>query len=187
MATSFCSPVYVSFQLSFAVPASNLAGAASADIWRLRLGISVRAASPYRIARRASPPPRLLRPSATKNRHSVRCGAVSTVRETEFAGEVLGSDIPVLVEFVADWCGPCRLISPVIEWASQEYSGRLKIVKIDHDANPHLIEEYKVYGLPALILFRNGQEVPESRREGAITKIKLKEYLDSLLSSTSIA
>lgn len=54
-------------------------------------------------------------------------------------------------------------------------------MKIDHDSNPKLIEEYKVYGLPALILFRNGQEVPESRREGAITKVKLKEYLDTQL------
>lgn len=68
----------------------------------------------------------------------------------------------------------------------QEYKGILKIVKIDHDANPQLIEEYKVYGLPCLILFKNGQQVPESRREGAITKVKLKEYIDSLLGSTSV-
>jgi thioredoxin-like negative regulator of GroEL len=63
----------------------------------------------------------------------------------------------------------------------------LTVVKIDHDSNPKLIEEYKVYGLPALILFKNGQEVPESRREGAITKVKLKEYLDALLGSISVA
>jgi Thioredoxin len=69
----------------------------------------------------------------------------------------------------------------------QEFEGRIKVVKIDHDANPQLIEEYKVYGLPTLILFKNGQEVPDSRREGAMTKAKLKEYLDSLLASLSIA
>jgi thioredoxin 1 len=69
----------------------------------------------------------------------------------------------------------------------QEFEGRIKVVKIDHDANPQLIEEYKVYGLPTLILFKNGQEVPDSRREGAMTKDKLKEYLDSLLTSLSIA
>ena len=68
----------------------------------------------------------------------------------------------------------------------QEYEGRLKIVKIDHDANPQLIEEYKVYGLPALILFKNGQEVPGSRREGAITKDKFKEYLEPLLETTTV-
>lgn len=61
------------------------------------------------------------------------------------------------------------------------------VVKIDHDANPKLIEEYKVYGLPSLILFKDGQEVPESRREGAITKPKLKEYLDALLETISVA
>lgn len=63
----------------------------------------------------------------------------------------------------------------------KEYKERLTVVKIDHDANPKLIEEYKVYGLPSLILFKDGEEVPESRREGAITKVKLKEYLDALL------
>lgn len=69
----------------------------------------------------------------------------------------------------------------------QEYEDRLTVVKIDHDANPRLIEEYKVYGLPTLILFKNGQEVPESRMEGAITKLKLKEYMDALLESISVS
>lgn len=61
----------------------------------------------------------------------------------------------------------------------------MKVVKIDHDANPKLIEEYKVYGLPTLILFKNGQEVPDSRREGAMTKVKLKEYLDTMLETVT--
>lgn len=68
----------------------------------------------------------------------------------------------------------------------QEYRDKLTVVKIDHDANPRLIEEYKVYGLPTLILFKNGKEVLESRREGAITKPKLQEYLDTLLESNSV-
>lgn len=63
----------------------------------------------------------------------------------------------------------------------------MTVVKIDHDANPGLIEEYKVYGLPCLILFKNGQEVPESRREGAITKEKLKDYVNALLEAASVA
>ncbi|KAL5214237.1 hypothetical protein ABZP36_003389 [Zizania latifolia] len=118
----------------------------------------------------------------------VRCGAaVRLIGQSEFEAEVLQSELPVLVDFVADWCGPCRLIAPVVDWASEEYEGRLKIVKIDHDANPQLIEEYKVYGLPTLILFKNGKEVPESRREGAITKNKLKEYLEPLLSASTVA
>uniref|UniRef100_A0A0D3G1N7 Thioredoxin domain-containing protein n=1 Tax=Oryza barthii TaxID=65489 RepID=A0A0D3G1N7_9ORYZ len=106
---------------------------------------------------------------------------------SEFEAEVLQSDLPVLVDFVADWCGPCRLIAPVVDWAAEEYEGRLKIVKIDHDANPQLIEEYKVYGLPSLILFKDGKEVPGSRREGAITKAKFKEYLEPLLSTSTVA
>lgn len=68
----------------------------------------------------------------------------------------------------------------------QEYEEQLLVVKIDHDANPQLIAEYKVYGLPALIIFKNGKEIPESRREGAISKAKIKEYLDTFLESVSV-
>ncbi|KAI4370751.1 hypothetical protein MLD38_019065 [Melastoma candidum] len=128
----------------------------------------------------------------TKGRaRTVICGAagggIAEVDEGRFSEAVLRSNVPVLVEFVATWCGPCRLISPAMEWLAQEYKDRLKVVKIDHDANPKLIEEYKVYGLPTLILFKDGEEVPDSRREGAITKAKLKEYLDPLLASISVS
>ncbi|MED6179809.1 hypothetical protein PIB30_004454 [Stylosanthes scabra] len=119
---------------------------------------------------------------------TVTCGAAITeINEIQFSDTVLKSTRPVLVEFVATWCGPCRLISPAMESLAQEYEDRLRVVKIDHDANPRLIEEYKVYGLPTLILFKNGKEVPESRREGAITKVKLKEYVDALLESISVS
>ncbi|KAG9441959.1 hypothetical protein H6P81_017813 [Aristolochia fimbriata] len=120
----------------------------------------------------------------TPRRSAIRCG-IDAINESEFQEKVLQADTPVLVEFVANWCGPCRLISPVVEWASQEYKEKLRVVKIDHDANPKLIEEYKVYGLPTLILFKDGKEVPESRKEGAITKVKLKEYLDAQLASVA--
>ncbi|XP_010557560.1 PREDICTED: thioredoxin X, chloroplastic [Tarenaya hassleriana] len=118
---------------------------------------------------------------------TIRCGGIQEIGETEFSSTVLESDRPVLVEFVATWCGPCRLIYPAMESLAQEYSDRMTVVKIDHDANPRLIEEYKVYGLPSFILFKNGKEVPGSRREGAITKAKLKEYIDSLLNTISVA
>ncbi|KAI9085028.1 hypothetical protein K1719_033020 [Acacia pycnantha] len=125
--------------------------------------------------------------SCTTPRFRVTCGAgIAEINETQFSETVLKADRPVLVEFVANWCGPCRLISPIMEWVAQEYGDRLTVVKIDHDANPKLIEEFKVYGLPTLILFKNGQEVPESRREGAIAKMKLKEHLDALLKSISV-
>ncbi|XVF01758.1 hypothetical protein REPUB_Repub04eG0116700 [Reevesia pubescens] len=119
---------------------------------------------------------------------SIRCGAgIKEIKESEFRSTVLESNRPVLVEFVATWCGPCRLISPAMEFIAQEYGDRIEVVKIDHDANPKLIQEYKVYGLPTLIVFKDGQEVAESRREGAITKPKLKEYVDAVLDALSVA
>jgi len=113
------------------------------------------------------------------------CGKAPSTGQSEFQEKVLNSDLPVLVDFVADWCGPCKLIAPFIDWASQEYKGKLKVFKIDHDANPQLVEKYKVYGLPTLILFKDGQEVSGSRREGAITREKLKVYLDQLLETVA--
>ncbi|XP_019186233.1 PREDICTED: thioredoxin X, chloroplastic isoform X2 [Ipomoea nil] len=103
--------------------------------------------------------------SRLRLRLRVSCGAVREITQEEFSDVVLKSDRPVLVEFVATWCGPCRLIAPAIESIAQ------------------LIEEYKVYGLPTLILFKDGKVVEESRREGAITKVKLKKHLDGLLES----
>ncbi|KAK4380509.1 hypothetical protein RND71_002371 [Anisodus tanguticus] len=117
----------------------------------------------------------------------IRCGVITEIKEDQFCEVVLKSDRPVLVEFVATWCGPCRLIGPAMESLAEEYKEKIIVVKMDHDANPKLIEEYKVYGLPTLILFKDGKEVPDSKREGAITKAKLKAYLDGLLKSVSIA
>ncbi|XP_010940372.1 thioredoxin X, chloroplastic [Elaeis guineensis] len=183
MATSFFNPTPSSLRVSSFSSSSAAARALSPpSSHRPHLGRS----PPSRTVRRAWLAGPLRGPAPPAGRLTVRCGAVKTIGQNEFAAEVLGSDLPVLVDFVADWCGPCRLIGPVVEWASQEYEGRLKVVKIDHDANAKLIEEYKVYGLPTLIVFKNGQEVPESRREGAITKVKLKEYLDVLLRSTTV-
>ncbi|KAL4343722.1 Thioredoxin X [Arachis hypogaea] len=104
---------------------------------------------------------------------TVTCGtAITKINETQYNDTVLKAKCPVLIEFVANCV---------------EYEDRLTVVKIDHDANPRLIEEYKVYRLPTLILFKNGQEVPESRREGAITKVKLKDYVNALLESISVS
>lgn len=123
--------------------------------------------------------------SSAVPKFTVTCG-ITEINESQFSETVLKSDRPVLVEFVATWCGPCRLITPAMESIAQEYADRLTVVKIDHDANPQLIEEYKVYGLPTLILFKNGEEFPGSRKEGAITKVKLKQHLDALLESISV-
>eukprot|EP00803_Ostreobium_quekettii_P005408 evm.model.scf_280EXC.14 EVM.evm.TU.scf_280EXC.14 scf_280EXC:77142-80347(-) len=106
-----------------------------------------------------------------------RIVAVADVSTSDFEDVVLKSDIPVLVDFVAPWCGPCKLVAPIVEWAEKEYAGALKIVKIDIDPNPDLVEQYKVYGLPTLLMFRNGEAIEGSKHEGAITKDKLIAYI----------
>lgn len=76
-----------------------------------------------------------------------------------FEQEVLKSDLPVVVDFYADWCGPCKRMEPVLEKVSQAYGGKVKVVKLNSDENQDLSLKYQVRGLPTLILFRGGQEV----------------------------
>ncbi|KAJ7249070.1 hypothetical protein O6H91_10G056000 [Diphasiastrum complanatum] len=119
---------------------------------------------------------------ATKHR-SVKAPvcAVPSIGQDQFEESVLKSDVPVLVDFWAEWCGPCKLVAPVVDWAAKNYVGQLKVYKIDTDASPELVSKYKLYGLPTLILFKAGEEVPGSRKEGAITAAKLQAHLDDLL------
>ncbi|CAI7881388.1 unnamed protein product [Closterium sp. NIES-53] len=114
--------------------------------------------------------------STRATRFQVRA-AVAEITESEFTAKVLEAGSPVLVDFCAKWCGPCRLIAPVMEWAAKEYEGRLQVYKIDVDACPKLVEKYKVYGLPSVVIFENGQVVPGGHIEGALTSAKLKGIL----------
>eukprot|EP00873_Tetraselmis_striata_P033596 jgi/Tetstr1/453860/TSEL_040782.t1 len=102
--------------------------------------------------------------------------AVIEVNEDTFEDEVLKSEQLVLVDYWATWCGPCKLISPIMDWADKEYPD-LKVVKIETDPNPNLVEKYKVYGLPTLMMFKDGELVEDSHHEGAISKKTLAEYL----------
>ncbi|MBD1938254.1 MULTISPECIES: thioredoxin family protein [unclassified Microcoleus] len=102
-----------------------------------------------------------------------------SISDAEFETEVLQSTTPVLVYFWASWCGPCRLVSPSVDWAANNYSDRLKVVKMEVDPNPATVKQYKVEGIPALRLF-NGTEVIESY-EGAISQQKLAGLLDAHL------
>lgn len=106
-----------------------------------------------------------------------------SITDSEFEAEVLNADRPVLVYFWANWCGPCRLVSPSIDWAADTYSDRLKVVKMEVDPNPDTVKTYKVEGVPALRLFKNGN-VAESH-EGAIGKPTLEKMLESHLSPAS--
>ena len=107
--------------------------------------------------------------------------SVINITDAEFEKEVLKSDQPVLVYFWASWCGPCRLMSPLINLAATTDSDLLKIVKIEADPNPLAVKEYHVEGLPALRLLK-GKEVLEST-EGVIGKDKLLSLLNNHLPS----
>jgi thioredoxin 1 len=97
------------------------------------------------------------------------------VNDASFAEEVLGSDRPVLVDFWADWCGPCHLVAPVVEEIAVERSETLRVAKLNVDDSPHTPQRYGVQGIPTLILFENGQE--RSRVVGARGKDAIVEAL----------
>ncbi len=105
--------------------------------------------------------------------------SVISITDAEFETEVLKADQPVLVYFWASWCGPCRLVSPSIDWAAKTYSDRLKVIKMEIDPNPATVKQYRVEGVPALLLFKAG-ELAQSH-EGAIGKQKLESMLEASL------
>ncbi len=104
---------------------------------------------------------------------------VITITDAEFETEVLTADLPVLVYFWASWCGPCQLMSPLINFAAKTYSDRLKVVKIEIDPNPLTVKQYQVEGVPAIRLIK-GEEILLSS-EGVIGKDKLLDLLDTHL------
>jgi thioredoxin 1 len=98
------------------------------------------------------------------------------VNDKNFTAEVLQSDIPVLVDFWATWCGPCRAISPIVEDLAKEFSGRIKITKLNVDENPSTPSQYGVRGIPALILFKEGKVLDQI--VGSVPKARLKALIE---------
>lgn len=98
-----------------------------------------------------------------------------TLNKDNFTSEVLESDKPVLVDFWAEWCGPCRMLAPVVEEIAEEFDGSVKVGKVNIDEEPELANKYRVEFIPTLIVFRNGK--PESTSTGYVPKKKIEEML----------
>ncbi len=101
------------------------------------------------------------------------------VNDKNFATEVLQSDLPVLVDFWATWCGPCKSIGPVVEDLSREYAGRIKVTKLNVDENPATPGQYGVRGIPTLILFKEGKVLEQI--VGAVPKTRLTAMIEKAL------
>ena len=97
------------------------------------------------------------------------------VNDTNFSQQVLGSDKPVLVDFWAEWCGPCKMIAPTVEQLAGEYAGKLNVAKLDVDANPQTAMQFGVHSIPTLLIFKDGRVVDEI--VGAVPKRSLVEKI----------
>src|SRR5690625_3336214 len=106
-----------------------------------------------------------------------------TLTDDNFKDEVLNSDVPVLVDFWATWCGPCRMIAPTIEELASEFEGRAKVVKVDVDANARVAAQYGIRSIPTLLFFKDGEVVEQ--QIGAAPKRVLTEKLEALATAAA--
>ncbi|MFA7665224.1 MAG: thioredoxin TrxA [Burkholderiaceae bacterium] len=105
--------------------------------------------------------------------------AIQHISDDSFEQEVLKSDQPVLVDYWAEWCGPCKMIAPILDEVARDYGDRVRIVKVNVDENQTVPAKYGIRGIPTLMLFRNGEVV--DTKVGALSKSQLTLFLDSHL------
>ena len=101
------------------------------------------------------------------------------VTDASFETDVLQSDTPALVDFWAEWCGPCKMIAPILDEIADEYAGKITICKVDVDSNTESAAKFNVRGIPTLLVFKNG--TVEATKVGALSKTQLVEFVDGLL------
>jgi thioredoxin 1 len=104
---------------------------------------------------------------------------IKNVGDADFDAEVLKSGEPVLVDFWAEWCGPCKAIGPIVDQVAQEYSGRLKVVKLNIDHNPGTPRQYAVRGIPTLMLFKDGKVA--ATQVGAVNRSQLSQFVQKAI------
>jgi thioredoxin 1 len=105
--------------------------------------------------------------------------AASPVTDASFKEQVLDSDVPVLVDFWAPWCGPCRMVAPVVDELAEQYEGQVKVVKLNTDENPQVASQYGIRSIPTLMIFKDGQRV--DMVVGAVPKTTLANTLEKYL------
>jgi thioredoxin 1 len=104
---------------------------------------------------------------------------IKHVTDATFEAEVLQSAVPVLVDYWAEWCGPCKMIAPVLDASAENYAGRLNVAKVNVDENPSLPSRYGIRGIPTLMIFKNGQVA--ATKVGAVSKSQLAAFIDENL------